>query len=53
MTSIYLLKTYPDLFAGALLVACQQGTEGLEVLVNQNIFYIVSDRDTKASPGQD
>lgn len=53
MTSIYLLKTYPDLFAGALLVACQWGTEGLEVLANQNIFYIVGDGDTKASPGQD
>lgn len=53
MTSIYLLKTYPDLFAGALLVACQWGTEGLEVLANQNIFYIVANGDTKASPGQD
>ncbi|MBQ9314294.1 MAG: prolyl oligopeptidase family serine peptidase [Clostridia bacterium] len=52
MTSIYLLKTYPDLFAGALLVACQWDTTGLEVLKDQNIFYIVGAGDTKASPGQ-
>jgi predicted peptidase len=53
MTSIYLLKTYPELFAGALLASCQWDTEGLEVLKDQNIFYIVAEGDAKASPGQD
>ncbi len=53
MTALYLNKTYPDLFAASLLVACQWGTEGMEVLADSNILYLVAGGDEKASPGQD
>lgn len=53
MTSIYLNIAYPDLFAGSLFVSSQWDTSVMDVLADENIFYIVAEGDPKASAGME
>lgn len=52
MTSFYLNVAYPDLFAASLFVGSQWNNEILDVLEEDNFFYIVSAGDDKAYTGQ-
>ncbi len=51
MASIAMLIEYPDLFAGALLIAGQWQAEKMKLLTNANIWVVVSEGDRKAFPG--
>ena len=53
MTAIELNITYPDLFAASFYVAGQWDTERMRELADDKMFFIVSEGDTKASPGMD
>jgi predicted peptidase len=51
MTAMYLNIKHPHLFAASLYVAGQWDAKQMHVLADDNIFYIVSEGDDKASPG--
>jgi predicted peptidase len=51
MSSIGLNIQYPNLFAASLLVAGQWDAQAMSVLVNKNLWVIVSEGDVKAFPG--
>lgn len=53
MTSFALAIEHPDLFGGILCVAGQWDPKQMAPLARQNLLYIVSQGDTKASPGMD
>ena len=53
MTSIAMDIKYPDLFAASLLVACQWNAAKVAPMASIPLWIIVSQGDTKASPGQD
>jgi len=53
MTAMALNIEYPDLFAASLYVAGQWDAKQMNVLASDNIFYLVSEGDAKASPGMD
>ena len=53
MTSIAMDIKYPDLFAASLLVACQWDAAKVAPMASIPLWIIVSQGDTKASPGQD
>lgn len=53
MTSFWYNINRPDLFAATIYVACQWPTDGMdETIVYDKFFYIVSDGDERAGPGQ-
>ena len=51
MASIALMIKYPDLIAGAMLVAGQWDATAMATLTEQNMWIIVSEGDEKAFPG--
>nr|WP_321402113.1 alpha/beta hydrolase-fold protein [uncultured Desulfobacter sp.] len=53
MTSIAMDIKYPDLFAASFLVACQWDAAKVAPMASMPLWIIVSQGDTKASPGQD
>lgn len=54
MASCELMCTYPDYFAGALLVAGQWDPERCgKAMARQNLWIMVSENDLKAHPGMD
>lgn len=54
MSSCELMITWPDYFAGALLVAGQWDPERCgKAMWNQNLWIVVSENDWKAHPGMD
>ena len=52
MTSFYLNIAYPDLFAASLFVGSQWDTHLLDILEDEDFFYIVAAGDPRASAGQ-
>jgi predicted peptidase len=53
MTSMALNIAHPNMFGGTLCVAGQWDETKLAPVARQNLFYIVSEGDFKASPGMD
>lgn len=53
MTSIAMDIKYPDIFAASYLVACQWDASLVSPMVNDNLWIVVCEGDTKASPGMD
>ena len=54
MSSCELMCTYPDYFAGAVLVAGQWDPARCgKAMANQNLWILVSENDLKAHPGMD
>lgn len=53
MTAIAMDIKYPDLFAASFLVACQWDAAKVGPMASIPLWIIVSQGDTKASPGQD
>ncbi|TGE34981.1 hypothetical protein E4K67_27755 [Desulfosporosinus fructosivorans] len=53
MTSIAMDIKYPDMFAASLLVACQWDPTKVTPMAKDNLWIIVSEGDSKASPGMD
>jgi len=53
MTSIAMDIKYPDMFAASLLVACQWDVNKVSPMANKNLWIVVSEGDSKASPGMD
>lgn len=53
MTSIAMDIKYPDMFAASLLVACQWDAAKVAPMAKKNLWIIVSEGDSKASPGMD
>ncbi|HLZ56218.1 MAG TPA: alpha/beta hydrolase-fold protein [Ktedonosporobacter sp.] len=51
MSSIALLIKYPDMFAAAMLVACQWDAQKMSVLAKDKLWIMVSEGDVKAFPG--
>ena len=52
-TSIAMDIKYPDMFAASLLVACQWDPTKVTPMAKDNLWIIVSEGDSKASPGMD
>jgi predicted peptidase len=51
MTAMALNIKYQNLFAASIYVAGQWDSQNMQEFVNDNIFYLVSEGDEKASPG--
>ena len=51
MTTIAMSDRYPDLYAAQLLVACQWDVEEMSAMVDDRLWIVVCEGDTKAYPG--
>ena len=51
MTTIAMSDKYPDLYAAQLLVACQWDVEEMSAMVDDKLWIVVCEGDTKAYPG--
>lgn len=51
MTTIAISDKYPDFYAAQLLVAGQWDTEEMSAMVDDHLWIVVSEGDTKAYPG--